>query len=145
MEMLNGRRIFLIEDSVEHRVITRVVLGRHGARLEFDMWGRDTLQRLHAFAPIDVILVDLMLPGGISGFTIFEKIREDEKLKRIPIVAVSAADTSTALPKAQRMGFNGFIAKPVDVDLFPQQIAAIISGHNVWFSGMNHRDALANY
>jgi DNA-binding NarL/FixJ family response regulator len=50
-------------------------------------------------------------------------------------VAVSAADAATALPKAQRLGMNGFIAKPVDVALLPQQIAAVIAGHPVWYSG----------
>lgn len=37
MELLTNKRLFLIEDNIEHRIITRLLLMQHGARLEFDM------------------------------------------------------------------------------------------------------------
>jgi len=50
-------------------------------------------------------------------------------------VAVSAMDPSVAIPQARQKGFSGFIAKPIDNRLFPQQIAQIIEGEQVWSIG----------
>jgi CheY-like chemotaxis protein len=132
--ILNDRRIFMVEDNLENRVIMKIMLERHGARVEFERWGRDTLHKLETFAPVDVILLDLMLPNGMSGFDVFDKIRSVPQYSHVPIVAVSASDTATSMPKAQARGFNGYIAKPIDYDLFPKQIARIINHEMVWLA-----------
>lgn len=133
---LLGKHIFVVEDNLENRIITRLMLGKSGAILEFDMWGRDTVHKLLAFTPVDLILLDLMLPRGASGYNIYKDIREHEALKAVPIVAVSAADPSTALPICRRMGFQGFIAKPLDDELFPAQLTQVLNGQEVWFTGI---------
>jgi CheY-like chemotaxis protein len=76
-----------------------------------------------------------MLTAGRSGFTVFDEIRSIPEAAKIPIVAVSAMDASVALAKTREQGFAGFISKPIDIDLFPKQIATIISGGSVWYTG----------
>lgn len=90
--------------------------------------------------PVDAILLDLMLPGGISGYKVFEQIRAEPMFAKVPVVAVSAADSIVAIHACQKSGFSGFIAKPIDVNLFPQQIAGIIRGEQVWHSGLAYVD-----
>lgn len=131
---LHGRRIFVVEDNLENRMIMRLLLTHHGARVDFDIWGRNTLSRLQAFAPVDIILMDLML-GGAHGGDIFDTIRADPQFAQVPIVAVSASDPTQAIPMCRRKGFAGFIAKPVDDDLFPQQLIRILNHENVWYVG----------
>lgn len=138
MALLQDKRIFIIEDNTENRVLTRLALAQHGARLEFEMWGRDTVQRLKAFAPIDIVLLDLMLPGGTSGYAVFEKIRAEAAFANVPVVAVSASDPLSAIPRCQKLGFSGYIAKPIDVELFPQQVAKAIDHQPVWYTGMTY-------
>lgn len=133
---LLGKRIFVVEDNLENRIITRLMLGRSGAMLEFDMWGRDTVHKLLSFTPVDLILLDLMLPRGASGYNIYKDIRNHPSLKAVPIVAVSAADPSTALAICRQQGFQGFIAKPLDDDLFPSQLTQVLNGQEVWFTGL---------
>jgi CheY-like chemotaxis protein len=133
--LLQNRRIFVIEDNLENRFITRVILTEQGAHVEFDRWGRNVIKALHAFAPIDVILLDLMFPNGVTGFAVFDEIRKVPEFESVPIVAVSATDPSAAIPQAKQKGFAGFIAKPVDADLFPQQIARILNHEPVWHKG----------
>ena len=133
--LLQNIRIFVIEDNLENRVITRILLTRQGAHVEFDRWGRGVIKGLRAFSPIDVILLDLMFPNGVTGFAIFEEIRQIPEFQNVPIVAVSATDPSAAIPQAKQKGFAGFIAKPVDADLFPQQIARILNHEPVWYKG----------
>ncbi len=132
---LSGKHIFILEDNVHNRVVYQIVLARHGVHLEFDPWGRSTLQKMSDLKHIDLIILDLMLPSGYSGYETYAKIRSMPEFDDVPIVAVSAADPSTAIPKTREMGFSGFITKPIDDDRFPDQIAQIISGKQVWDAG----------
>lgn len=133
--LLKDKRIFIIEDNLENRIILRLVLHRHGAQVEFERWGHDVRPRLEAVQPIDIILLDLMFPNGVTGYDIFDRLRQIPSLAQVPIVAVSAADASVALPRCRAKGFNGFIAKPVDDELFPIQVANVIAGQPVWHGG----------
>ena len=129
---LNNKRIFVLEDNLENKAIAQMLLERAGATVTVDRWGTETLINLKRFAPVDAILLDLMLPGLITGYDIFQQIRQKAEFNHIPIVAVSAADSSTALPKARAMGFSGFISKPIDFRLFAQQIKHVIDGELIW-------------
>ena len=132
--LLENIKIFIVEDNLENRIITRLLLLQHGARVDFDIWGRNTVSRLRAFAPVDLILMDLMLPRGSSGFAIFDDLRAVPDFANIPIVAVSAADPSQAMALCRDKGFAGFIAKPVDDELFPRQLLKILNHENVWYA-----------
>jgi CheY-like chemotaxis protein len=130
--LLQDRRVFLIEDNVSNRVIMQMLLEQAGAQIGFERWGTQTIQRLKAFAPVDIICLDLMFPRGFSGFDIFDEIRSQVDFDRVPIVAVSASEPAVAIPKAREKGFHGFISKPVDFDGFPRQIEQILNGERIW-------------
>jgi CheY-like chemotaxis protein len=130
--LLQGKSIFVVEDNLQNRVVFQMTMITHGATLEFERWGRDTVRRLQACRCVDLIILDLMLYGGVSGYDIFKEIRGHSQFDHIPIIAVSAAEPSIAIPKAQQMGFAGFIAKPINDDLFPDQIARIMAGEPIW-------------
>jgi two-component system, cell cycle response regulator DivK len=133
--MLEKRRIFIVEDNAQNRIVFRMALTRHGASVDFERWGRDAIHRLKEVAQIDLIILDLMLPLGVSGFDVFDQIRACDQFATVPIVAVSAMDPAIALPLVRSKGFSGFIAKPIDTSLFPQQIARILNGENIWHVG----------
>lgn len=135
MMLLHGKHVFIVEDNTQNRVIFQLSLIRHGAKVDFERWGRHAIQRLESTAQVDLIILDLMLTDGISGFDIFDEIRAHEDFTKIPIVAVSAMDPAIALAKTQAKGFSGFIAKPINNRLFPQQIAQILNGETVWYAG----------
>lgn len=133
--LLDGKRIFVVEDNNENRVIFKMIFARHGAIVDFDRWGRDTLFRLKGLNEIDLIILDLMLAQNVSGFDIQEEIRTFPRYQNVPIIAVSAMDPAIAIPKAQARGFDGFIVKPIDNELFPRQIVSILNGNPVWYAG----------
>jgi CheY-like chemotaxis protein len=134
MSLLKNKRIFIVEDNEMNRVVYQITLRIHGAWIEFDRMGRDTISGLERFKP-DLIILDLMLTHGNSGYTIFDQIRALPDYAEIPIIAVSATDCAIAMPKTQEMGFDGFIAKPIDDIRFPQQIADILAGEKIWDAG----------
>jgi len=131
---LNGKKIFILEDNSMNRVVFRIALITQGANVEFDQWGRDTMEKIKNYEP-DLIILDLMLPNGASGYDVFKQIRQRPEYDNVPIVAVSASEPSIALPKTKNLGFSGFIAKPIDETLFPEQMAKVLSGEHVWYAG----------
>lgn len=131
---LVGRRIFIFEDDVGNRAVMQTLLGQEGATVAFDRWGQDYQKKLENFAPIDIILLDLMYPNNVSGFDIFDHISQLPAFADVPIVAVSAADAQPAMQKAKEKGFAGFISKPISVRDFPKQLSSILDGHPVWGS-----------
>ena len=133
MELL-GKRIFIVEDNPMNIAVNSAILVRTGATVIQDPWNVQAIDRLRRALPVDVILLDLMLRNGISGYDIFEQIKADPKLRDIPVLAVSASDPTVEIPRAQSLGFTGFIGKPVNARLFPEQIAAAIDGISVWYS-----------
>jgi CheY-like chemotaxis protein len=137
--ILKDKRIFIVEDNTQNRVVFTMILKPTGAVFEFERMGRGATGRLKTFGRADLIILDLMLMGGVSGYDIFDEIRAVPEYNTVPIIAVSASEPSVAIPETQKMGFSGFIAKPIDDDRFPKQLAQVINGEQVWYAGDRYR------
>ncbi|HLY29245.1 MAG TPA: response regulator [Aggregatilineales bacterium] len=133
---LKGKRIFYIEDNVGNRSLVEVLMEQRGAQCAFERWGdKDVVRRLMGFMPVDLILLDLMLPNNVSGYDVFDMLRTIPALNAIPIAVTSAADPSIEMPRSRAKGLAGYIAKPISVLFFPSQIADLIAGKHVWYGG----------
>lgn len=133
--LLDNKRIFVIEDDSSNLAIIRTILLRQGASVPFDVWGKGTIEIIRNSMPIDVILLDLALPRGVSGYDVFDQIRATPELSEIPVVIVTAADPSTEMVKARSKGVNGFISKPIKYGTFAQSVASVLDGEAVWDDG----------
>ena len=136
--ILKGKNIFIVEDDMENRVVFNVILRKHGAVAHFERHGEWATTQLWVLPQIDLIIMDLNLAEGHSGFDVAVQIREYSggKYAKIPIVAVSATDPSIAIPQAKVHDFAGFIAKPIKYSLFAQQVLDLINGENIWDDGV---------
>ncbi|MCS6836725.1 MAG: response regulator [Anaerolineae bacterium] len=135
MPLLQGKRIFYVEDDLRNRAIVQMIVEQHGARLSFERWGKEAVAKMRASLPIDLILLDIMLPNNVNGYDIYAQLRQDSAFDGIPIAIVSASDASLEMTKARQLGLDGYIAKPIDMDLFPRQLAHLIAGEQVWYAG----------
>ena len=137
MTPLKNKRIFYVEDNVPNRALVQLILEQQGATVQFERWGNslDIFRRLEKFVPVDLILLDLMFPGGVSGYDIFHEIRKHAEYRDVPIAAISASDPSIEMPKARAAGLSGFISKPINMMKFPEQISNLTLGNNVWYAG----------
>jgi CheY-like chemotaxis protein len=129
---LEKKRIFLVENNIGNQTITKTLLESHGAIVAFHRTGHDVIPHLHKFYPVDLVVLDLMLPNGITGYDIFSAIRSHSEFDTVPVIAMSVADRSEAIPQAKKRGFSGFISKPINFRIFPEQIARIIAGERIW-------------
>jgi len=85
----------------------------------------------HANAPKpDIILLDLNLPKK-DGREVLEEIKQDERLKTIPIVILTTSNNEEDIIKTYNLHANCYVTKPVDFEEFTKIVLAI---HNFWFS-----------
>ncbi|MFK5925299.1 MAG: PAS domain S-box protein, partial [Desulfuromusa sp.] len=75
----------------------------------------------------DLILMDLNLPG-IDGFQAYRQIKANPKTEFVPVVVVSADAMEKTVKRIHKMGFDGYIPKPVDVDLLRKTMTDIFKG-----------------
>jgi CheY-like chemotaxis protein len=129
---LAQKRIFVIEDNIENLAIMQVYLKRNGAISQFERWGTGIEERIARFAPIDLVLLDLNLPLGVSGYEVFDILRDLPATQTVPVMAVTAADPYIEVPRTQEKGFAGFISKPIRQATFIEYIVAVLEGKPVW-------------
>jgi len=101
----------IIEDDRDIAALFRHVLDIAGYQTEITLNGREAVKRLDSIRP-DVILLDLHLPG-VAGEKILEQIRSDNRLKKVPIVVVTAfSEDAYTLPVEPDL----VLMKPVNLD-----------------------------
>ena len=102
--------ILVVDDILENRDYLSQLLEHYGFTV---IQASDGFEALDIFEKhkIDLLLIDTLMPG-ISGFETIEKIRIKDK--KIPILTVSANVFEEDKLEAQKVGANGFLAKPID-------------------------------
>jgi DNA-binding response OmpR family regulator len=113
-------QIMVVDDDAD----TVSILARHLQREGFvpieAISGSECL-RLARENPVDVILLDLMMPE-MDGFQVCRKLKEDPSTAEIPVIMVTARDDLDARAEGMRLGVSDFLAKPV----FRRQLASRI-------------------
>lgn len=74
----------------------------------------------------DMVLLDLDLPGK-SGCELLETIREDAKLRCLPVIVLTISDANEDIAKCYAAGANAYLTKPTDPDDFSDVVAAVES------------------
>ena len=106
------KRILYIEDMVDNRdLVIQILGGRFEVFTASD--GAEGLKAALSLMP-DLILMDVSLPV-MDGLTCTRLMREDERLKEVPIVALSAHCMVGDREKALEAGCDGFLSKPFRV------------------------------
>lgn len=78
----------------------------------------------------DLILLDLNLPR-LNGREVLQEIKNDDKLKLIPVLVLTTSDTHEDIRSSYDLGANCYINKPLGLDEFIQVVRAI---ENFWFT-----------
>jgi CheY-like chemotaxis protein len=109
----NMARILLVEDNELNRDMLSRRLVRRGYEVEIAMDGIDGLQMAAALLP-DLILLDLSLPE-MDGWEVLRHLKQDARMKKIPVVALTAHALVTDRARALEAGFDEYDIKPVEM------------------------------
>jgi len=110
---ITAAKIMLVDDEpINTDVLQSYLEGEGYTNFVTTTDSRLAIDTMHEEKP-DVILLDLMMPN-VSGFDILRTMRQDEKLKHIPVVILTSSDDAETKLKALQYGAMDFLAKPVD-------------------------------
>lgn len=80
----------------------------------------------------DVFLLDIQMKP-FDGVELLSMLRKDPQLKCSKVIALTASVTNEEVSLLKSGGFDGAIAKPLNIEVFPDLIAKIINGEQVWY------------
>lgn len=123
--------ILIVEDNVANFVLMARMLNHIGFQCEWKTSGYEVVEYADTLPRVDLILMDIRLPYD-DGYVALNKLRQHQKFKELPVVAVTAYASEDQMKRAQEAGFNGFIGKPLDPDRFPAQVQRMLQGEPVW-------------
>ncbi len=113
--MTRDKRLFLVvEDFEDSRFMMRQLLELAGYRVVEATDGEEAIKLAVAEHP-ELILMDLSLPK-LDGLTATRRIRQQDGLGQVPIVAVSAHDSPGSRSEALAAGCDEYVTKPIDFD-----------------------------
>lgn len=104
-----NRKLLIVEDESEYIIILGPQAKRYGYECEIDMTGETCVEKALSFEP-DAVLLDMNLPK-ISGLGLIHKIRNHEKLSKLPIVVLSAVNQPEVVKEAMDRGANAYFSK----------------------------------
>ncbi len=122
--MTNDTTILYVEDNRDNRMLVRRVLTAAGYNMIEAANAAEALKILETSKP-DLILMDINMPDK-DGYTLTTEIREIPGLSNIPIIAITANVMRGDREKSFEAGCDGYIQKPIDIDLLTQQIQAFL-------------------
>lgn len=123
--MTTAHRLLLVDDDDAARRMMRRVLERRGYEVDEVSNGRAGVDAVRANAPAAVLL-DLRMPGELSGVDVARELRGDPATAKVPIIVVSASTHLDARSLVQEVGCDAFVEKPVDFDELERTLAELI-------------------
>jgi CheY-like chemotaxis protein len=113
--ILTNKRVLVVDDDVRNIFAMTSLLERHQMNVLSADNGRSAIEILEKTPGIDVVLMDIMMPG-MDGHDTMRAIRKLKKFRSLPIIALTAKAMKGDREKCIEAGASDYIAKPVDSD-----------------------------
>jgi two-component system cell cycle response regulator DivK len=118
-------KILVVDDYNDNLVVMSLSLQSMGYRVVTATNGEEAVL-VAVLAHPDLILMDISMPQ-LDGFAAARRIHENDDLKEVPIIAVTAFATEGFQQAAFDAGFKGYLVKPVDYDKLQKLIAMLLT------------------
>ena len=111
-----AKKILIVEDNELNLKLFKDLLGAHGFETFETKDGLNVPSLVREIRP-DLILMDIQLPE-ISGLDVTRKLKSDEEIRHIPVIAVTAFAMKDDEEKILKAGCEAYISKPISIDGF---------------------------
>jgi signal transduction histidine kinase/CheY-like chemotaxis protein/HAMP domain-containing protein len=115
-EGLAGRKVLVVDDDIRNVFALTSALEAHGMHVMHADSGKDGIELLKRTRDIELVLMDVMMPG-LDGFDTMRIVRQLDGYRSVPIVAVTAKAMLGDREKCIEAGATDYVAKPVNVDV----------------------------
>ncbi|HEX7880497.1 MAG TPA: response regulator, partial [Candidatus Eisenbacteria bacterium] len=114
-EVLNGRRVLIVDDDVRNIFALSSLLERHRMSALTAMNGQEAIKIIEATPDLSLVLMDIMMPE-MDGYETIRRIREQPAFRTLPIIALTAKAMKGDRDKCLQAGASDYIAKPVNTE-----------------------------
>jgi CheY-like chemotaxis protein len=126
--------VMLVEDDEDHVFLIRRALRDLpdvSVQLDVARSGEQALELLGraalAAAPLpDLVLLDLRMPG-MDGFEVLRRVRGDDRLRGLPVVALTSSEREDDRDQALRLGVTWYVCKPIDGARFRTEVQQVVA------------------
>jgi len=118
--MAKMKRILIVEDDKKSLYLARFTLEKEGYEVIEARDGLEALDNVSKETP-DLILMDMQLPK-LDGYEVTRQIKADERLSKIPVIALTAYAMKEDREKTLEAGCSGHIEKPIDPSTFVEEV-----------------------
>ncbi|APU98470.1 response regulator [Sphingobacterium sp. B29] len=122
--MDKNKTILIIDDDQNNIFALKLALKSRGFQAMGSLSAEEGLAQLRDHGGIGIVLMDMMMPE-IDGYEATKLIRDSWNASELPIIAVTAQAMTGDREKCLSAGANGYISKPIDIELLVQMIREI--------------------
>jgi two-component system cell cycle response regulator DivK len=119
-----GKSILIVDDSISNVKLAKFLLRQEGFEVTTAENAEEALIGLTKHIP-DLILMDIQLPG-MDGLQLTRRLRQDDSLRDVPIVAFTASAIKGTEENALAAGCHGYVTKPIDTRSFGSVVRGYI-------------------
>lgn len=124
---MTALRVLVVDDNPVNVELATYLLTEAGMQVASALDGRGLAERVAAFEP-HLVLMDVQLPG-LDGLTLTQRLRSQPATRKLVIVAFTAFAMKGDREKFLGLGCDGYIAKPIDVATFADEVRALLKAH----------------
>ena len=125
-DFLQHKRVLIVDDDERNLFALTRILGKYGLEVSAALDGQQALRFLEDSAPVDMILMDIMMPV-MDGFETIQRIREIPLRQFTPIIALTAKAMQEDRTKILEAGATEYLSKPVNMDQLLALMKLLIS------------------
>jgi CheY-like chemotaxis protein len=117
--------VLVVDDVVDNVVIISLDLQQKGYRVVTASNGEEAI-KVAALTQPDIILMDIGMPQ-LDGLAATRKIRENETLRNVPVIALTAFSTDGFRRAAYDVGIDGYLVKPINFERLHELLSRLLS------------------
>jgi two-component system phosphate regulon response regulator PhoB len=120
-------KILVVDDEEDILELVRYNLSREGYQVTGTLTGEDALKKVRS-GSFDLIVLDLMLPG-IDGLSFTRTLKNDSKLRSIPIIMLTAKGEEADIVTGLELGADDYMTKPFSPKVMIARVRAALRRH----------------
>jgi two-component system, cell cycle response regulator DivK len=124
-----AKTVLIVEDNDLNMKLFNDLLEARGYRVVKARSAHNVLVLAREHKP-DLILMDIQLPE-ISGIEVTKWLKDDEGLKAIPVIAITAFAMKGDEERIRQSGCEGYLSKPISIPKFLQTVGDFLAGDSV--------------
>jgi CheY-like chemotaxis protein len=121
-----------VEDNPDALLLMPLLFPLAGMSLLCFKDSQNFMMRLNALASRpSLFMLDIHVPP-LDGFELLKLLRAEPEYSAVPVIALTASVMNEEVQQLRQAGFNGVLAKPVDMQVFPSFVERILAGERLW-------------